>query len=261
MFRPRLVVADWDETITLEDTIRLVADTAYAAKPRFQPPFSHFSQTYLDAYDAHNQQFLRLHGKRDSLEKELEYQHGMRAVEMSSIAEIERLGLFKGLKSAQFRLQAQHVQIRPGVEQFLSRCRDQSIPVVILSINWTKAIIAECLKRLGFEENDLLRIIVNEFEYTHEVIDGVATELTSGKWSLETNVRTAIDKLEFVKLLKKKHSDVLYIGDSGTDLLGMLESDKAVVMDRGSALKSLDLLGIKRLAEASTLLKPQFEAH
>lgn len=228
--RPRAIVTDWDETATVSDTISLVAQTAYKVKPQFSPQFDHFSKVYMDAYSAYTRRFEQVHGSR-SLSNEHEFQLGMRRVELTSIDEITRLGLFSGLSGDDFRAQASQVRLRPGFTGFLARCRQLSIPVEILSINWTSLLIKECLRLEGFDD---IKVTVNELEFKDNV--------TTGHWLPHPEIRTAIDKLEYVRSLG---DDIMYIGDSGTDLLAILEARWGVVMEGTSLIKQLDKYGVK----------------
>ncbi|CUM66927.1 uncharacterized protein PRCAT00004612001 [Priceomyces carsonii] len=234
--RPKLIISDWDETITLEDTIKLVSEAAYLAKPNFQPPFNHFLQVYKAAYEDFNNKFLVREGRRDTIEKEIKYQIAERQVEQTSIDEMVRRGLFAGITPSQFASQAEKVKLRPGVVKFFEHCERLEIPVVILSINWTSIIIKEALKLNGIRLNNV-DIIVNEIAFE----DGKST----GEWLPNPNIRTGIDKLNVVKSLSSLHGETWYIGDSSTDLLSVLEANKGIIMKSESILKHLNDLAIK----------------
>ncbi|KAK6459770.1 HAD-like domain-containing protein [Scheffersomyces xylosifermentans] len=242
-WKPSLVVADWDETITLNDTIGIVAETAYIAKRNFSPSFDHFSRIYMDAYSRYLSDFKKKSGERNSIAQEELFQQGMKSVEMTSIDAITKAGLFTGLTEENFKDQASKVQIRPNFIEFVGKCKELAIPIVILSINWTSILIKETLVQHGINlDSSDIRIIVNEFEFEE---DGKGHKVTSGSWRNDVSVRTAIDKLDFLKSLKASYKEILYVGDSTTDLLAMLESNVGVVMSGGSVLKVLDTLGIE----------------
>ncbi|KAI3402844.2 hypothetical protein KGF56_004305 [Candida oxycetoniae] len=206
-FRPNLVISDWDETITVHDTIQNVAQVPYIANPNLEPKFSHYSKIYIDNYASYESQF----GPLEKLNDYVRFQKGMRPIEMSSISALEKDLIFKGLKPDQFREQAIDVVLRPGVIEFIKMCQEEKIPFIILSVNWTSLIIEQVLKMHGVEE---INIITNEFEFH----DGE----TTGFWLSDQVVRTSEDKLRFVKKLAKGEDKVMYIGDSLTDLLPIL---------------------------------------
>lgn len=250
-FTPKLIISDWDETITTKDTIKLVSETAYLSKPNYKPNFDHFTSVYLNAYDQYSKRFKEKNGARDSLEKEVLFQKQLKEVEMTSINEITRLELFKGISPEHFKAQSSKVTIRPHFVEFLNLALKNNIPVIILSVNWSKIMIEATL---AYHKIDVskLQIIVNDLEIDE------ATQLTTGKFSSLISVRTGIDKWDIVKrLIKDDKKDVVYIGDSSTDLLSILEVQVGIIMQGGSVLKSLKDLNIplKNLSKSNDLQK------
>lgn len=234
--KPCAIIADWDETITVEDTIKLVSKAAYNAKPGFQPDFSYFTDVYSRAYENYMNSLNRDIVKRDTLEKVWKFHEGMRNVELASINEITERGLFKGLTKLQFEEQSKNVKIRPYFFEFLCACEKLEIPVIILSINWTSLIMERVLNDHGFKRGKNLEFIVNEFE--------MVDSKTTGRWVSNPTVRTGIDKVNILRQLKMKYKDVLFVGDSSTDLLSLVEASFGVVMEGGSVLSSFEKLNI-----------------
>lgn len=226
---PGLIVTDWDETITMKDTILLVAETAYLAKPGYTPAFSHFTNVYLKAYEDYSREF----GPRTSLEQERRFQQGLGPVEATSIDEITRLGLFKGTTPEQYRSQASKVRLREGFLEFMRKAAQKNVPVAILSVNWTRHIMEAVLAAHGFAA---AQIFVNELDMQQ----GVCT----GHFDSGICIRTGLDKLEVVERLKKEHGLVVYIGDSSTDLFSLLAAEVGVVMEGSSVGARLEQLGI-----------------
>lgn len=213
--RPRLswtVVADWDETITVNDTIELLAESTHFHKMFCMPPFAYFKKAYMDAYTKYQTQF----GPRTTLQEEIRFHEGMREVEMASIRKLERHRYFLRLDDAVFESIAPKVELREGFKEFHDYTIRHEIPFVILSANWSRRLIEEALWHHGIDAT-YVDIIVNDLE----TING----FTTGK--MPGNVRTAIDKLQYIKNFRKE-SNVLYVGDSTTDLLAMVEADLGV---------------------------------
>lgn len=226
-----LIVADWDETITTKDTIALLAEAAYAAKPDYSPPFSHFVDIYMQALLLYDR---RSH-PRTTLAAERQYQEGLPPVEMASIEEIERLRLFEGVRREQFVRVGKKVQLKDGFLRFCSHCNAQGIPVVVLSINWSRYFIAQCLKQHGVEN---VVVVSNELEFQDDVCTGL--------FDKKVSIRTGIDKESQVQQLRNQWENRLlwYIGDSSTDLFALLESDVGVVIDGGKVGQVAAKLGI-----------------
>lgn len=248
---PKLFVVDWDETITNEDTIKLVAQAAYNKKQGYEPKFDHFTDIYTNTFNEYSRDFSSKNGTRDSIEKEIKFQTGMQNVEMSSINEIKRLKLFEGITGEEFQQQANNVTLKPNFIEFLSKCQESKVPVIILSVNWTKLIMETVLRACGFKENEFLKFMVNELEFKN----GVST----GNFKESISIRTGLDKLNIVNDLVKQYGTTCYIGDSMTDLLSLIDSDIGVAIEEGSVIESIKNLNfpIKNLSEAEELRKEE----
>ncbi|EGW31855.1 uncharacterized protein SPAPADRAFT_140188 [Spathaspora passalidarum NRRL Y-27907] len=230
--KPRIVISDWDETITAKDTIKYVAETAYINKPNCTPPFSYFTNVYLDAYNKYSNSF----GPRSNLDQEIKFQSGMAVVENTSIQALADHRIFSGLTKDQFRLQANKIELRPGFVEFLTKCQTLDIPFVILSVNWTRIPIIECLKLHGFSvDDDKIKVIANEFVF--EKVEDI--EITTGDWDNSINVRISSDKLNIVERLRRD-KQLVYIGDSSNDLLPLLEADIACAIQGTKIVDILD---------------------
>mmetsp|Transcript_2071 Transcript_2071/g.2253 ORF Transcript_2071/g.2253 Transcript_2071/m.2253 type:complete len:256 (+) Transcript_2071:23-790(+) len=228
---PKLFVIDWDETITNEDTIKLVAQAAYNKKKEYEPKFDHFTDIYMKAFNEYNENFTSKYGERDTIEKEIKFQTGMQNVEMSSINEIKKLKLFEGIDEEEFLAQGNHVTLKPHFTEFLTKCQELKIPVIILSVNWTKLIMQAVLLKNGFKENENLKIMVNELEFKN----GIST----GNFNKAISIRTGLDKLNIVNSLIKQYGKTCYIGDSMTDLLSLIDSDIGIAIEEGSVIESI----------------------
>lgn len=227
-----MIIADWDETITTKDTIALLAEAAYNAKPSFKPPFLHFVDVYMQASCAYKRKYAH---PRTSVAEERQYQLGLHPVEMSSIDEIVTRGLFKDVSRSHFDAVAKKVQLRDNFLEFLNHCRCSQIPVIVLSINWCRYFIEQVLRRYGFEPSNILEVVANDFEYKNEICTGQF----DGKFS----VRTGLDKVEYMKQMKNERK-IMYIGDSSTDLFPLLESDLGIIIEGGLVKLVAEKLGI-----------------
>ncbi|KAI5969079.1 hypothetical protein CANMA_001883 [Candida margitis] len=233
---PKIIIADWDETLTTKDTIQYLAQVPYINNSKLQPPFSHYTQIYMSNYEAYKSQF----GPCVTLDDHVRFQQGMLPIEMSSVTALEHDGIFRGLTKDQIRNQAAgHVELRPGAVDFLQRCLVLDKQVVILSVNWTSLIIEEVLKRNGIDNDrgvngSKIKIITNEFEFKNEEESSLVdeqvsgskltpTSTTTGFWLPSPAIRTSSDKLTYIHQHHSPNGDeVMYIGDSLTDLLPSL---------------------------------------
>lgn len=228
-------MTDFDGTISDKDTIPLIARAAYIVKPDFVP-FSKYTDIYLAAYTKHAAQFEKKYGPVNSLEMELLFQQGMHGVETTSINAIEADGLFKDVPLELIKQQALSVLMRPGTIEYIKSCLVNGVRVIILSLNWSREFIAECLRLNGVFSG--IEIVASDFEYIHREGQLVST----GKWDNTTTIRTAIDKRDYLNSLGVE--DVWYVGDSGTDLLAGLSATKGIALANTSLVKTLDTRNI-----------------
>lgn len=224
----RVLVADWDETITTHDTTHLVADAAYSRKPDL-PPFSNFTSIYVNALAAYDSR--QQHEACADFETELTYQKGLKNVEMTSINALEQQGIFLGLKRADFAKQAPHIPLRAGFVEFAHKLRDLEIPLYILSINWSKTMIEATLKLHGI---DFFTVVANDLEVDHHGV-------TTGNFVADADIRTGYDKIVELEEIRKKFPghEIVYVGDSRGDVLPLHKSDIGIVITGGRAKKHL----------------------
>ncbi|CAI5758320.1 unnamed protein product [Candida verbasci] len=212
--KPNCIISDWDETITVKDTIKYVSQVPYKLNPNLTPKFEYFTNVYMKNYNEYKEKF----GLRNSLNDEIRFQKGMRPIEMSSIKELERYMIFKGLTKEYFEAQAHLIELRSGFVDFVNKCRQIGIEFIILSVNWSSLIIKKALELNGIFD---IKIITNELEFKNG--------LTTGTW-IGNEIRTSEDKLDFVK---KYGENFMYIGDSLTDLLPLLHSKYSFIIQDG----------------------------
>ncbi|KAI5968916.1 hypothetical protein KGF57_000031 [Candida theae] len=222
--RPHLVICDWDETLTTKDTIQYLAQVPYINSPQLRPRFSHYTDIYMSHYEKYKSQFGASRTKNGNVNNNslttkmtiddyVEFQRGMGPVEMSSITALESDEVFRGLTELQIRQHsAPSVKLRDGAVEFLNRCMDQGIEVVVLSVNWTSLLIDEVLRQNGFstkssisgmsEKSEVevgkIKIVTNEFEFD-------SAGKTTGNWLPQPKIRTSQDKLDYVNKLKTEY--------------------------------------------------------
>lgn len=237
----RVLVADWDETITTNDTTMLVADTAYRHKQDL-PPFSHFTGIYLDALSKFNAHHQAAHGAT-SLQLEIDYQMGLRTVELTSINALVHQRIFSGLKSLQFAEAATRIKLRPGFVEFANKLNQQGIPMYILSINWCKTMIEESLRLNGVSG---VTVLANDLEFNE-------LQVSTGDFDSKFDIRTGYDKMLQLEKIREAHSDytIVYVGDSRGDVLPMRTSDTGVIIAGGKAHSYLE--AVERLKPGSRL--------
>ena len=223
------LITDFDETISERDTISTIVQTAADKrgdeKEEFLAAWQEMVQWFLtryyrvcDAWQNH----------RHSL---VDFLKSFEELETVSIQRVMEQGFLEGLTSEELKAVGRNVIKKPGVERVLSRLRRDGIAVEILSANWSKALIQ------GATEGLCDRVITNNLQYD------VAGRSTG---NIHLHVVSAQDKLRKFRELKKNPPSpdetgnggvkMLYIGDSISDFLAILDADLGVLIGQNQTV-------------------------
>ena len=240
------LITDFDETISERDTISTLVHTA--ADNRV-----HEKEEFLAAWQEMVQWFLtRYHrvcnawqNHRHSL---VDFLKSFEELETVSIQRVIAKGFLEGLTKEQLRTVGRNVTKKAGVDQVLSAMRADGVAVEILSANWSEALIQ------GATEGLCDRIITNSLQYD---VVGRSTG------HIHLHVVSARDKLRKFRSRKKnppnpdqildnrdsrwnRNGDggvkrTLYIGDSISDFLAILDADLGVLIGRNpTAMQTIE---------------------
>lgn len=233
--RVRLVLSDWDDTITARDTLALVADAGYSTQPGFPRPWSHYGQVYQQQLEAYNRAF-RKDPEALPIANHERYQQGVRPVERSGVDAALADGLFQRVTVADLQQQAVHVEVKAGFWDAHHHLSTKEVPLRVISVNTTLVIMRRCFEKMG----RAVECHSNELEFGS---DGYAT----GRWDPHTReMRSGSDKQEVVRAMVAAQTDgaVVYVGDSATDVLAMLEADVGIIIGDGTAHATATQLGV-----------------
>lgn len=229
------LITDFDETISERDNISTLVHTA--AENR-----THEKEEFLAAWQEMVQWFLtRYHRVCDAWQDHrhslVDYLKSFEALETASIQRVIAKGFLAGLTSEGLRAVGRNVVKKPGVDRVLSAMRAEGVEVEILSANWSKALIQ------GATEGLCDQIITNSLTYD------VAGRSTG---NIHLHVVSARDKLRKFRSRKKNppNSDdigdggvtrTLYIGDSISDFLAILDADLGVLIGQNpTAMQTIE---------------------
>lgn len=255
--RHLLLFVDFDETLTRfgADTISRLASAAYARQCSSVqlPPWSYFADTYMRDYNRHTQSYPP--ETRNSLEAEKEFLKSLKLVERASIERVEASGLFKGLDFPAFlrtavgdRQQLAEGLMRKGwwaaTKKVLQR-GESSGQVSVISVNWSRRWIRECLEcSVQAAEGEMAEVRRIEIYANELVVEGNERTTTGAldRWfgDEDGGIWTGWDKLRVMKDIihnnekafkegKAQGKLVVYVGDSTTDLLCLLEADVGII--------------------------------
>jgi len=235
MHRRLHLLLDFDETLTVHDTIGIFAHTFYRhLSPPPSTPWSAITSAYGSDHAALVAQFPPA-STRTCIAAELRFLDSLRPVEERSIRRIEQARIFNGLPISCVGEEAGcTVQLRPGAGDLLA-CGKEWGRVDVVSVNWSSVWIRGALGEgavgVGVRCNELL---VDGGE-------GGGGGITNGGLS-RPGVWTAGDKVGVVEELVREERGrlglglglaqtlVVYLGDSVTDLGCLLSADVGVVL-------------------------------
>ncbi|KAI9279035.1 hypothetical protein BC943DRAFT_332067 [Umbelopsis sp. AD052] len=202
--RRPLIVVDFDETVTVKDTISILARFSYARNlPNDIPPWSHFTTAYMKDYG----RLKSANSARQitTLEDKTEQLAALKPVELASLDRVSKAGVFARLTKQEIQAGAKEmVQVRDHAQQVLLSNIEN---VFILSVNWSKDWILGALKPLPFLPSSILS---NDLVFDQGISTG----------QIIPSIVTADDKLKVFRQIQNADAwpYSIYIGDSETDL-------------------------------------------
>ena len=229
------LITDFDETISERDNISTLVHTAADNR-------THEKEEFLAAWQEMVQWFLtRYHRVCDAWQDHrhslVDYLKSFEELETASIQRVIAKGFLAGLTSEELRAVGRNVVKKPGVDRVLSAMRAEGVEVEILSANWSKALIQ------GATEGLCDQIITNSLTYD------VAGRSTG---NIHLHVVSARDKLRKFRSRKKNPPNpddigdggvtrTLYIGDSISDFLAILDADLGVLIGQNpTAMQTIE---------------------
>ncbi|OAL33494.1 glutamate carboxypeptidase II [Fonsecaea nubica] len=178
--RPRIrIVLDWDGTLTIRDTLHVVAAIGYKTnKHRVPPPpsWDQIVQAYMADYTRHQDAYRPPRQDRHTIPLESAWLASLRGVEVRSVQRVVDAGIFANVTEGDVWREAEaaarngEVRLREGWWDVLTAAslgarpgagachnhdgRDEGVPVpavasspsiAIISVNWSAAFIRACL--------------------------------------------------------------------------------------------------------------------
>ena len=236
------LITDFDETISERDTISTLVHTAADNR-------AHEKEEFLAAWQEMVQWFLTRYYRvcdawQDHRHSLVDYLKSFEELETASIQRVMSKGFLEGLTRDGLRAVGRNVVKKLGVDRVLSAMRAEGVEVEILSANWSKTLIQ------GATEGLCDQIITNSLQYD-------ATGRSTG--SIHLHVVSARDKLREFRLRKKNPPTpnqigdggvirTLYIGDSISDFLAILDADLGVLIGQNrTAMQTIEWFRIPTL--------------
>ena len=282
-FRNRAIhfIIDWDGTITKKDTLEFLGriasqcrektkslDSSTNDDPTTQMSWGAIVNAYMEDFTAHQNQYRPMKSNRKTILEERAWLASLKNVELRSIKRVEKSRIFRGITAADIKQEANQavkqgegeLQIREGWYSLYSKILERQMnekqredmsgeidQVTILSVNWSKLFINECLAAaetpiipstptgfggdlsLKHADAKVIKIYANELQGLYDP-DGSSGILTSIE---DYDIRTSSDKLRRLLEMKNNHGTLesqplIYVGDSMTDFECLLEADLGI---------------------------------
>ncbi|CAO3674827.1 unnamed protein product [Rhizopus stolonifer] len=233
LWKNALWVIDFDKTLTIKDTIALLAQFAldHSTTTTTTKPWSFFTQAYLNDYRQHQPP---PHHDLDSL---LIHLNSYKPIELASIERINQHRVFEGLTSEMLYNQGQKHQslLQPHMLSFLQAVPKQSIRIV--SVNWSREWIRGFLQPLDLKPQQIF-----------------ANDIQAGQ--IVPSIVTTGDKQRTISQFNPKGTPVIYIGDYLGNLEPLVRANVGIVMGQDPELEKikneyqLGLISVKDWLEA-----------
>ncbi|KAJ3042940.1 hypothetical protein HDV00_006247 [Rhizophlyctis rosea] len=198
------LILDFDETITIADTIATIAATAYASRSSHKtlqsteiPPWSFFQEAYLNDWNSHIPPPPPLNPSVASLRAHI--QSYRTPVERKSIDRVQQYRALSGTTASALFTAGTAVATRPGwieaVKLFVSKGKNQednnsSATVKIVSLNWSKDLIQGVLHTAGLTDIITRKsLLCNDLECDEK---GISTGIILG------GILTGVDKADWM---------------------------------------------------------------
>lgn len=216
-----LLTIDFDETVTARDTTprlpelaaeRLPSAEADDLRERWragaQAYYADWKATFARALD-------RLEAAPDPRASLSGFAAAFDAVERSSIESVVSGGFLRGIPRDALRTTGESAEKREGALETLAEACERGIALQVISANWSSDVVRGGIGGLDapIHSNDL-------------VFD--ARDVSTG--DLNRRIVSALDKLRQFQALPSDGGARVFVGDSVTDLLALLDADVGILV-------------------------------
>lgn len=259
--RGRAFILDFDGTITTKDTISTLFNFALSTRASkgqdLSPVRDEILAKYSEDYSKHVKDYSPAKEQRNTIAKEIGYYRSLRDVENRSFERVSRSGLFKGITDNEWEglgrdaVKKGEVVVREGFGDFVKKVKMLGGIWGVVSVNFSNHFIRGVLSCVG-SETSTVEVLAN-----HPDENGILWGLENEEGKYESAIATSDAKLASVKRLLSSwrngpvghFSEVVYIGDSGTDIECLAEEGTTgIVMAEDSnnnLMETLQRVGVK----------------
>jgi phosphoglycolate phosphatase-like HAD superfamily hydrolase len=243
------LVLDFDGTLTVSDTLSLVAHIGYQKRRNASPPvppWSSIVSAYLFDLSAHTSSYPHPPASRITFDAERDWLNSLLPIERASAQRAIDAGIWDGVtvqdveRVATEAVKAGDVKLREGWGSLLSIVggqRKAQGKLNVLSVNWSRCWIMSVIdasleSRIPPSQKTGLEAALAETEVFANELPSIAATVEAAnsvkKFTRKrvVEIRTSGDKVEMMRELRSSHAElVVYVGDSATDLQCLLDAD------------------------------------
>jgi len=205
------IFLDFDGTIAVTEAFENLPLTAYESLPANSevPPWPYFQDTYYADYLNVSASLA----EPSTIQEELQLQShaGLYAAEKDSFDRVHASGLFTTVSESALEAAAANVTLRAGFWEFVSAAQARGVRVSVISRNWSVRWIRTVLRASAPDE--LAEVL---YIYCPEILP--AGVLAANKRDRPVDVFSGDDKIEIMKCVAAKGKQVVFVGDSNSDL-------------------------------------------
>lgn len=238
------LVLDFDGTITKEDTISTLANSALEFQrvhrdKDLKSKWDTAVRQYLDDLKSHEEKYPVRAEDRLTPAQEMEFMDSSIRVEQRSLERVGNSGIFEELDfDTLFQMGAEalrmgRIVLRDGFNDLCRLSGDYRFTVI--SVNWSRAFIMGVLREAGASG---IFVIANEINHAGKI---------EGPESLGRLLTDASGKLEILEKVVFGDPKCMYFGDSTTDTACLIHRDGIVIRnndDPSALISMLDRLSI-----------------
>lgn len=231
-----ILISDFDETITLRDTIAIFASLPYLKNAKLKPTWSFFVDNYMKGWNIYHKQSpprglpiinqirkpLSMQNFKSLLQHEFEYQEFCRKIELHSTCKVLDYGIFSNLSTkdvqlfAKCQLENKEIILQDGFKELLASQFVKAENFYIISINWSKTFIYNVINEASI---NIENIFCNDLLVQNKKSLGMfPNTLLTGSDKIATLEDIMLNKINS----SGSNNIVWYIGDSETDILPIL---------------------------------------
>lgn len=216
-----LLAVDFDETVTVRDTTPCLHELAASRLPLAEgEALRQRWRIGAEAYNAEWQAIFRKALSRldfvsDPYRALSEFVAAFDSVEQTTIEAVVAGGFLRGIPRAALQAVGARAEKRKDALETLAKAKKHNIPLYVISANWSQDIV-----RGGVDGLDV-PIYSNDLTFDEN-------NISTGE--LNRKIVSAFDKLREFRALPSGEGLRVFVGDSVTDLLALLEADIGILV-------------------------------